>query len=185
MPLGLLVVGFVPIAAGSVRLGQLSGGASVTTTTADYLTSATPLILHIVSSIVFLILGALQFTPALRRGRRTWHRRAGRLVVPLGLIAALSAVWLTSLSPTTTVGGVLLYGLRLLFGSAMVASLALGYVAIRNGDVQRHRAWMTRAYAIGLGAGTQALTLGFGQAVFGRWSGRPRWSAQARAARPA
>jgi len=33
-----------------------------------------------------------------------------------------------------------------------------GFIAIRRGDMIRHRAWMTRAYAIGLGAGTQALT---------------------------
>lgn len=37
----------------------------------------------------------------------------------------------------------------------------LGFAAIRRGDVVHHRAWMTRAYAIGLGAGTQAVTTGF------------------------
>ena len=31
----------------------------------------------------------------------------------------------------------------------------------------RHRAWMTRAYAIGLGAGTQALTLAAGEIIGG------------------
>jgi hypothetical protein len=54
--------------------------------------------------------------------------------------------------------GPLLTAFRLLFGSAMVVSVALGFVAIRRGDVRRHRAWMTRAYAIGLGAGTQMFT---------------------------
>ena len=168
VPFGLVLVGFVPVAAGSVRLVQLSGGASASTTTADYLTSVTPLVLHIASSIGFVLLGASQFSPALRRGRHAWHRRAGRAVVPVGLIAALSALWLTWMSPTATSGAVLLYGLRMLFGSAMVASLVLGYVAIRDGEVQRHRVWMTRAYAIGLAAGTQAFTLGFGEAVFGK-----------------
>jgi uncharacterized RDD family membrane protein YckC len=33
--------------------------------------------------------------------------------------------------------------------------------------VARHRAWMTRAYALALGAGTQVFTLGIGKAVFG------------------
>ena len=40
----------------------------------------------------------------------------------------------------------------------MVVSIVLGYAAIRRGDVIRHRAWMMRGYAIGLGAGTQVLT---------------------------
>jgi hypothetical protein len=55
--------------------------------------------------------------------------------------------------------GALLYFFRLLFGVVMVACLGLGFAAIRRRDVTAHRAWMTRGYAIGLGAGTQALVL--------------------------
>jgi hypothetical protein len=57
--------------------------------------------------------------------------------------------------------------LRLVFAPAMVASLVLAVAAIRRGDVVTHRAWMTRAYAIAVAAGTQALTEGAGGAVFG------------------
>jgi hypothetical protein len=63
--------------------------------------------------------------------------------------------------------GALLYGFRLLFGSAMVASIILGFAAIRRGDVRGHRAWMTRGYAIGLGAATQMLTLMIGVMIAG------------------
>jgi hypothetical protein len=49
----------------------------------------------------------------------------------------------------------------------MVASLGLGLAAIRRGDVRRHEAFMTRAYAIALAAGTQVFTEGFGAAVLG------------------
>jgi hypothetical protein len=52
----------------------------------------------------------------------------------------------------------LLDGFRLLFGSAMVLSLALGMAAILRRDIAQHRAWMIRGYAIGQGAGTQVLT---------------------------
>lgn len=38
---------------------------------------------------------------------------------------------------------------------------------IRRGEVQRRRAWMMRGYAIGLGAGTQALTLAAGELIAG------------------
>ena len=47
---------------------------------------------------------------------------------------------------------------RLVFGVAMAACLVLGVAAIRRRDIPRHRAWMARGYAIGLGAGTQVLT---------------------------
>jgi hypothetical protein len=56
----------------------------------------------------------------------------------------------------------------------MVGSIILGVTTIRRGDVRRHRAWMTRGYALGLGAGTQVLTLGLGEAVAGPPSERSR-----------
>jgi predicted membrane protein DUF2306 len=63
--------------------------------------------------------------------------------------------------------GALLYVLRLVFGSAMAACLVLGVSAVRHGDIAAHRAWMVRAYAIGLAAGTQVFTEGFGGAILG------------------
>jgi hypothetical protein len=63
--------------------------------------------------------------------------------------------------------GELAYLFRLAVGSGMAASIVLGFTAIRRGDVLLHVAWMTRAYALALGAGTQVLTQGLGQAVFG------------------
>ena len=47
---------------------------------------------------------------------------------------------------------------RLIFGTAMATSILLGLDAVRRRDLASHGAWMIRAYAIGLGAGTQALT---------------------------
>ena len=40
----------------------------------------------------------------------------------------------------------------------MGLSIILGFLAIRRGNVGQHQDWMRRGYAIGLGAGTQALT---------------------------
>ena len=49
----------------------------------------------------------------------------------------------------------------------MAACLVLGFAAIRRRDIAAHRAWMIRAYAIGLAAGTQVFTEGIGGAVVG------------------
>src|SRR3954466_10665157 len=54
--------------------------------------------------------------------------------------------------------GQLVYMERVVFGSAMVVSIMLGIDAIRRRDFAVHGEWMMRAYAIGLGAGTQVLT---------------------------
>ena len=48
--------------------------------------------------------------------------------------------------------------MRLLVGSVMVLFICLGVAAIRRRNTPRHSAWMIRGYALGLGAGTQALT---------------------------
>ena len=43
--------------------------------------------------------------------------------------------------------------------AALIAALALGVAAARGCDMPRHRAWMIRAYAIGMGQGTVALVM--------------------------
>jgi hypothetical protein len=64
-------------------------------------------------------------------------------------------------------GGNLLWTVRLLVASTMAGAIVLGFAAIRRRDIAAHRAWMIRAYALALGAGTQTVTQGVGQAVFG------------------
>ena len=56
----------------------------------------------------------------------------------------------------------------------MAACLVLGFTAIRRRDIAAHRAWMIRAYAIGLAAGTQVFTEGIGGAIFGTGEVRRR-----------
>ncbi len=165
MPLGLIALSVVPIIAGSLRLVELSGGAAILPAKP---TSPLPLALHIMSASVYSILGAFQFSAGFRRRRPGWHRVAGRLLVVLGLVVALSALWLTAFTPRFEGSGQLYQVFRLLFGSAMVLSIVLGFVAIRRRDVARHRAWMIRAYAIALAAGAQVFTLGIGEAIVGK-----------------
>jgi uncharacterized membrane protein len=163
----LLLLSAIPLAAGAIRLTQLAGGAEITPANARFFASPLPVVLHIVGAAVYIILGAFQFAPAFRRRWPGWHRVAGRLVVVCGLLVGLSALWMTLFYPWPKGDGELLYVLRLLFGSAMVISIVLGFTAIRRRDVRRHRAWMMRGYALGLGAGTQALILLAGELIAG------------------
>jgi uncharacterized membrane protein len=158
VPVALIALSVVPIAAGAIRIAGLTGGAEITPDNARFFASPLPVVLHILSASLYSILGAFQFDPGLRRQRAGWHRAAGRLLVPCGLTTALSGLWMTHFYPWPDGDGALLYGLRLLFGSAMVLSIILGVAAIRRRDIVRHSAWMIRGYAIGMGAGTQFLT---------------------------
>jgi uncharacterized membrane protein len=158
VPAALLLLSAIPIAAGAFRLTQLAGGADITPANARFFASPLPVVLHIVSVTLYSLLGAFQFVPSFRRRRHAWHRAAGRILIPSGLVAALSGLWMTLFYPWPDGDGVILYGLRLLFGSLMLLSILLGVAAIRRRDFVQHGNWMTRGYAIGLGAGTQALT---------------------------
>jgi hypothetical protein len=53
----------------------------------------------------------------------------------------------------------------------MAACIVLGFTAIRRRDIDSHRAWMTRSYALALGAGTQVFTQGLGEAILGTHEG--------------
>lgn len=153
----LLLLSVIPLSAGAFRLATLVGGAEITPENARFFASPLPVLLHILSASVYAVLGTFQFAPGFRRRYPAWHRAAGRLLVLCGLLVGLTGLWMTMFY-LIPYGGKLLYVLRLLFSSAMVICILLGFTAILRGDVARHRAWMTRAYAIGLGAGTQAIT---------------------------
>ena len=167
VPIALVALGTVPVIAGSLRLVELSGGAEAMPPDPRYSAMPLPVVLHIVSATVFAMLGAFQFSPHLRRRRPGWHRRAGRVLVVAGLGVALSALWLNQFFPKAGATREVLYPLRMVFGVAMVVTIVLGFVAARRRDFARHRAWMIRSYAIGLVAGTQVFTLGFGGAILG------------------
>jgi uncharacterized membrane protein len=168
VPAALIAFSLIPVLAGSARLIGLSGGPELIPADSRFAASPVPVVVHVLSAIVYSVLGAFQFSTGLRSRRPGWHRAAGRLLVVLGLAVAFSALWLTQFYPPAEGrSGELLYVFRLLAGSAMALSIVLGFAAIRRRDVSRHRAWMTRAYALALGAATQAFTLGIGEPVFG------------------
>ena len=165
VPAGLLALAFIPVVIGSIRVVQLLGGPAGIEPDARFDAAPTAVVVHLVASIGYAVLGAFQFSPRLRR--RGWHRRAGLVLVPLGLVVAGSALWLTLLYDRKEGTGTLLHSARLLVGAGMAACVVLGVTAIRRRDIAAHAAWMTRAYALALGAGTQPFTVGFGEAAFG------------------
>jgi len=124
--------------------------------------SPAPLVLHVAAAAVYAVAGAFQFPARLRRG----HRRAGRVLIASGLVVAGASLWMTLFYPGAP-GGDLLWTVRLVVGSAIAASNVFGFTAIRRRDIAAHRAWMIRAYALAVAAGTQVFTQGIGEGLFG------------------
>jgi uncharacterized membrane protein len=158
VPAALVALSLVPAVMGTVRLADVAGGGVVTPENARFHAAPLPVVLHVLAAVPFSVLGAFQFAPAFRRRHRGWHRAAGRLLAPCGLMAALTGLWMTQFYPWPPGDGWLVYLERLVFGLAMLVSIVLALDAVRRRDFAAHGAWMTRGYAIGLGAGTQVLT---------------------------
>ncbi|MCC7054284.1 MAG: DUF2306 domain-containing protein [Gemmatimonadaceae bacterium] len=158
VPAGLIALGVVPALAGAARVLELVRGAVVTAANARFFDMPEPVVLHITAVIPFSVLGALQVSPALRARHPRWHRGAGQGVLACGFIAALTGLWMTLTYPWPRGDGVVLYVERLVVGIAMLGCLLLATGAIRRRAFAVHGEWMIRAYAIGMGAGTQVLT---------------------------
>jgi hypothetical protein len=159
VPVGLILLNLIPIISGSLRLTQLGGGPELIPQADRFTVFPWPVVTHIVAATIYSIVGAFQFLPGLRRGRRSWHKLAGRVLIPAGFLVALSGMWMGAFSDLPAGDGPLLFVFREVFGGFMLLSLVLGVRAILQRRFSVHGPWMTRAYAIGVGAGTQALFL--------------------------
>jgi Predicted membrane protein (DUF2306) len=108
--------------------------------------------LHALGGLLFGLLGPLQFARALKHRFGRLHRISGRVFVVAGILLGLSSLRLVAVFPDVSTW--LLAVTRIITGLALCASLILALVAISKRRVEQHRAWMIRAYAIGMGAAT-------------------------------
>ncbi|MGQ0573798.1 MAG: DUF2306 domain-containing protein [Pseudonocardia sp.] len=166
VPAALVALILFPLVAGSLRLLELAGGAALLPANPRVDAAPVPVVLHVAAAAVYAVVGAFQFPARIRRRHRAWHRRAGRVLIAAGLVVAGSGLWMT-LSYPGAPGGDLLWTIRLVASTAMGAGIVLGLAAVRRRNFAAHRAWMIRAYALAVAAGTQVFTQGIGEAVFG------------------
>lgn len=152
----ILIYSFIPSVGGLVRVFELAGAPSIMPKNPRALTYPFPIALHILSSSVFCILGALQFLPSIRHKHRAAHRALGRIVVVAGCISAASGTWMTHFFTFPEyLQGSSLYWVRMILGPLMIGFIIWAICAIRLRKWPEHRAMMLRAYAIGQGAATQ------------------------------
>lgn len=155
----LLALSAVPLAAGGVRLAQLATGA-LDASMARFHQAPWPVTLHIVMAALFSILGALQLDPRWRAGAPRWHRHAGAVALASGLVVAVTGGYMAvAYAIPESLQGPLLLVTRLAVSGGMFVSLLLALRAVAQRRFHAHGAWMLRACALGLGAGTQVLVL--------------------------
>ena len=112
---------------------------------AVYTAHMTMLITHIITSMLAILIGPFQFLPGLRKGRLLKvHRWLGRTYMLSILFGGLSGLYMARFA----YGGIIT---ELGFASLGVLWLYTGYRAyrhIRNKDLEAHRRWMIRNYAL-------------------------------------
>jgi uncharacterized membrane protein YozB (DUF420 family) len=117
---------------------------------------------HIIPGVVYLVLAPFQISRRFRNRHLDLHRRMGRFLVPTGIVAGVFGIIFGFFF---SFGGVAEASASVVFGAYFVLALTLAYRYIRAGDTVRHRRWMIRAFAIGLGVGTIRLWVGLFQAT--------------------
>lgn len=156
VPAGLLGLGVIPVGFSAAIITWSVTGAIP----ADHPRLAEtplPFAAHAIGGLLFGLLGPVQFAPRMRGRWSGFHRASGRVFVGAGLLLAISGLWLLALYPASATWP--LQSGRLLMSAALLGCLPLAVRAARGRDIQSHRDWMIRGYAIGIAAGTQALVL--------------------------
>ena len=154
----LFIFSFVPVFGGLLRVIEIIGGPQIIPENPRVLEAPIPAALHVISSFVFCVFGALQFLPSIRKHYPRFHRTNGLLVATSGILVATTGLWMTHFySFPDELQGNLLYWFRVIASVSMAGFILLGIVSIRKRNLTGHYAWMISAYAIGLGASTQTV----------------------------
>ncbi len=147
----LLVLTFIPIFFAALRLYQIPTG-RLPEDAIKFAQVPWSLGMHALGGVLFGLLGPVQFAGVLKRRFGRFHRITGRIFVVAGLFLGLSSLRLVAEFPDVSTW--VLISARITTGLGLSVALVLALMAIRWRDVPRHRAWMIRAYAIGMGAAT-------------------------------
>ena len=114
---------------------------------AVYTAHMTMLVTHIITAMLAILIGPFQFLPGLRKGRRLKiHRWLGRAYLLSVLFGGISGLYMAQFA----YGGMIT---ELGFGTLACLWLYTGYRAyrdIRNKNIEGHREWMIRNYALTL-----------------------------------
>lgn len=125
-------------------------------------THAIGIYLHVFASIAALALGPLQFSNRLCQARPALHRWSGRIYLSIGvLIGGASGLYIAQFA----FGG---WMARSGFSALALCWLFTGFMAyraIRRGDIQNHRRWMRRNFALTFAAVTLRIYLGLSVAA--------------------
>ncbi len=127
-------------------------------------------LLHIVPGGIFLPLAPIQFIPAIRNRYLRAHHWLGRALMIAVLVSGAAGMFFGVFHP---IGGMREAVGIVIFGAFLFVCVIRAYIAIRRGQVERHREWMIRAFAVALAISTVRV-VATGLDFTGAWGDDPR-----------
>ena len=143
----------VPVISSNPRLAQL-GATDDLFARYSYLT-----LIHILPGLLFMILGPLQFSAAIRARHLRWHRWSGRVFLLCAGIIGISALVMSLWMPA--IGGVNQAAATTLFGCFFLFAFGKAFRHVRRREIVLHREWMIRGFATGLAVAAIRPIIGF------------------------
>ena len=149
VPAALLFLTAIPVIMAAVRSVQIPLGA-VPEDTMRLMSTHISFWLHAVAGVSFGLIGPIQFGRVLANRFGRAHKILGRIFVLSGLFLALSGIRLlwSHYGQSTPVLDVT----RFVAGVALAIALCWSMYQIWKKNIPNHRAWIIRAYAIGMGS---------------------------------
>lgn len=114
---------------------------------------------HFAMGGIILVLGNIQLIESIRNRWPAFHRWTGRIYVTASLLAAIGGI--TFIFIKGTIGGPVMNAGFALYGVLMfIAAAATWRYAVKN-DLDKHRAWALRLYALAIGSWLYRMDYGF------------------------
>ncbi|QJW88878.1 DUF2306 domain-containing protein [Spirosoma taeanense] len=115
--------------------------------------------LHFAMGGIILVLGSIQLIKSVRLRYPALHRWIGRIYVVASVLAALGG--LTFIVIKGTIGGTMMNIGFALYGVLMFVAAIQTYRYAVAGNLDRHRAWALRLYALAIGSWLYRMDYGF------------------------
>ena len=156
VPALLLVLSAIPLTIATVRLYQIPSG-TLPQDALYYIAMPVAHFGHVLAGALFCVLGPFQFGRVIAGRRGLLHRLAGRVFVAAGAVLVLSGLrllWMLHGGSTPLIDIT-----RLASGLGLGTALWIAVCAAIGREAGRHRDWMIRAYAIGVGTTASGIVL--------------------------
>lgn len=105
---------------------------------------------HGVAAALPLFLGPLQFSDRFRRRFLRWHRLLGRIYVCGVIVGVPFGVLVEYIKYRHDIAPLRLLIATISFGSLFILATVMAFMQAKRRNIQAHRRWMTRSYAIAL-----------------------------------